>query len=136
MSVDIESFVGMEATYTRTVSESDVYLFAGITGNNSDIHMNHEFMKHSVFKQRIAHGALLVGFMATAASMVKVGKNAAVGYDKIRFTAPVFFGDTITTRYVCTHAEHDRRRLYAECKCTNQNGVVVGVATHIRAIVD
>ena len=61
--------VGDEVSFQRTISESDVYLFAGITGDLSPNHINEAAMRRSRYKRRIAHGALLIGFMSTASTM-------------------------------------------------------------------
>ncbi len=131
--------VGDEVSFTKTVGESDIYLFAGITGDFAAMHVNEEFMKGSSFGRRIAHGALLVGFMSTASSLMidkarpMNGDETPVsaGYDRIRFVAPVFINDTVTTRYRIAEVEPDRRRASAEIEMTKQDGEVVAVATHI-----
>ena len=97
----------------KTVSESDVYLFAGITGDFAPNHVDEEYMRGTPYGRRIAHGALLVGFMSTASTMMveRHGGLAqdetpvSLGYDRIRFIAPVFLGDTVTVTY--TIAEVD-----------------------------
>ena len=93
--------VGDSFTYSKTVSESDVYLFAGITGDFHPNHVNEAYMKKSVYGKRIMHGALGIGFMS-AASSVALDKQSlravSAGYDHIRFIKPVFIGDTITVR--------------------------------------
>ncbi|MDX3928163.1 MAG: MaoC family dehydratase [Shinella sp.] len=129
--------VGQSVTFSKTVSESDVYLFAGITGDLAPVHVNQALMEQSAFGQRIAHGALLVGFMSTLSTMmVAQAQDAhsqgetpvALGYDRIRFTGPVFFGDTVTLTYTITEVDTERRRTTAEIKARNQQGEVVAVA--------
>ena len=61
--------IGREATFTKTVSESDVYLYAGITGDFSPNHVNQVYMERSVWGRRMAHGMLLAGFISTASTM-------------------------------------------------------------------
>ena len=61
--------IGREVTFTKTVSESDVYLYAGITGDFSPNHVNRTYMERSVWGRRMAHGMLLVGFISTASTM-------------------------------------------------------------------
>src|SRR3954452_22962348 len=126
--------------FSKTVGESDVYLFAGITGDFSSNHVNEELMRRSKFGHRVAHGALLVGFMSTVSTrMIETfgrsanGKATAVslGYDRVRFVAPVFIGDTITVRYTITRIEPVRGRSYASIVIVNQRGNEVAVAEHI-----
>ncbi len=132
--------VGQEVTFGKTVSESDVYLFAGLTGDLSANHVNEAVMAKSKFGRRVAHGALVVGFMSTGSTRLietfggsAVGKATAVslGYDRVRFIAPVFFGDTLTVTYRVTRVEPERARTYATIAVVNQDGVQVASAEHI-----
>ena len=132
--------VGQEVEFSKTVGESDVYLFAGITGDFSCNHVNEDVMRRSKFGHRVAHGALMVGFMSTVSTrMIETfgrsaeGKATAVslGYDRIRFLAPVYIGDTITVRYEITRVEPERNRSYAAIVVVNQQGDEIAVADHI-----
>ena len=130
---------GDEVRFSKTVGESDVYLFAGITGDLSYNHVNEEFMRKSSYGRRIAHGALMVGFMSTASTMMielAKGKDVdetpvSLGYDKIRFLGPVFIGDTITVTYRITAVDAARRRSTSEITITNQKGDLVTVGSHV-----
>lgn len=83
----------------RTVTEADVVMFAGISGDWNELHTNAEYMKKSVFGQRIAHGMLTLSIASGLSLRVKqrqpVEVLAFLGMDNVRFTAPVFIGDTI-----------------------------------------
>ena len=129
----------MEVIFSKTVSESDIYLFAGITGDLSPNHVNAEFMKTTPYGQRVAHGALLVGYMSAASSLavergLKVIEGmspVSLGYDRVRFLKPVFIGDTITVVYNVTRTDTEARRSYADIAVTNQRGETVAAATHV-----
>ncbi len=131
--------VGDQVSFSKTVGESDIYMFAGITGDHAAMHVNEEYMKGSSYGRRIAHGALLVGFMSTASSLAidaarrLNGDETPVseGYDRIRFIAPVYIGDTITVDYRITEVDPDKRRATSEIKVANQDGKLVAVASHI-----
>ncbi|MFQ5899300.1 MAG: MaoC family dehydratase [Candidatus Methylomirabilia bacterium] len=131
--------VGDQVRFSKTVGESDIYLFAGITGDFSGNHLNEEYMKHSSFGQRIAHGVLLVGFMSTTSSMmiakcVERGIDetpVSLGYDRIRFLNPVFIGDTVTVTYTIDEVDIERRRSRAKIDVVTQRGETVAVAEHI-----
>ena len=126
--------IGQTVRYSRTVSESDVYLFAGITGDHHPNHVNEEYMKKTRYGRRIAHGALMVGFMSAASSTFAQRIPFPVvsyGYDRIRFVRPVFPGDTITVTYRVTEKDPDKNRCYSDITVTNQSAEVVAVATHI-----
>ena len=128
--------VGTTLYFTKTVSEADVYLFSGITGDFSPNHVDEEYMKHGRYGERLAHGALLVGFISAASSRMRIGRTVSLGYDRVRFTAPVRFGDTITTKYEIVEVDRAKKRIFNQCTCTNQHGEVVGSAVHLRAFVD
>lgn len=136
---DFHVSVGDSISFSKTVSESDVYMFAGITGDLSDVHCNAEYMSKSAFGQRIAHGVLTMGLMSTASTIMytpHVKKYVGLtpvsqGYDRVRFMGPVFFGDTITITYVIEKLEGEKRRALAEVRATNQRGETVATATHI-----
>lgn len=126
--------IGDGVVLEKTISESDVYLFAGITGDFSPNHVNERYMKGSVYGTRIAQGALVVGFTSAAAAMfgIKHGINGvAAGYDRLRFVGAVFFGDTIRTEYRIVRIDRERQRSHAELKVTNQDGKTVLVGEHI-----
>lgn len=131
--------VGDAVAFEKTVGESDVYLFAGITGDFAPNHVNEAFMQKSAYGRRIAHGALLIGFMSTASSLI-IDKHVApggdetpvsLGYDRIRFIGPVFIGDTIRVSYTIKRIEPEKRRSYGEIAVTNQSGATVAVGEHI-----
>jgi len=128
--------VGTTLSFTKTVSESDVYLFAGITGDFSPNHVDAEYMRQGRYGERIAHGALMVGFMSAASARMRVGRTVSLGYDRVRFVAPVRFGDTITTEYTISEIDLAKKRMYNQVTCTNQRGEVVASAINLRAFVD
>ena len=126
--------------FSKTVGESDVYLFAGITGDLAPVHVDQEFMKaNSPFGERIAHGVLVLGFTSTASTMLAARLLAAfgwrsmvsLGYDGIRFIAPVRIDDTITVRYRLLERDPSRRRTTSEFEVVNQRGEKVLVGRHI-----
>jgi 3-hydroxybutyryl-CoA dehydratase len=131
--------VGDQVRFSKTVSESDVYLFAGITGDFAPNHVDEAYMRGTRYGRRIAHGALLVGFMSTASTMMveRHGGLAhgetpvSLGYDRIRFVAPVFLGDTITVTYTISEVDPLRRRSRSRIEVTNQHSDTVAVAEHI-----
>jgi acyl dehydratase len=131
--------VGDQVSFSKTVGESDVYLFAGITGDFSGNHVDEEFMKRSVYGRRIAHGVLLVGYMSTCSTMMIAKANGtasdetpvSLGYDRIRFLGAVFIGDTITVTYRIAEIDPERRRSRSEIEVRNQHGDLVAVAQHI-----
>lgn len=128
---------GHRVTFSKTVGESDVYLFAGITGDLAPNHTDEEFMKSTRYGRRIAHGVLLLGFASTATTMFLkevAASGVSYGYNRVRFTAPVYIGDTITVAYVCREVDAAARRSFADVTVTNQDGVTCLVAEHVLAL--
>ena len=130
--------IGDTVRFSKTVAESDVYLFAGISGDFAPNHVNKAYMEKSGYGGLIAHGALLVGFMSTASTQMASGSRAddsvvgvSLGYDRMRFLAPVYFGDTITVNYTIASIDTEKMRATADIKITNQDGTLVAVATHL-----
>ncbi len=135
---------GDSVSFAKTVGESDVYLFAGITGDFAVNHVNEQYMARSKYGKRIAHGALMIGYASTCSTrMIEqcnglAGDETAVslGYDKVRFLGPVYIGDTVTLTYTVTEVDPVKRRSRSEIRIVNQNGDLVGVAQHILAWVN
>ena len=130
--------VGDTASFSKTVGEYDVYSFAGITGDFSPNHVNKSYMEKSSYGRLQAHGALMVGYMSTASTLAIAHTRAdadetpvSLGYDRIRFLAPVYFGDTITVDYRIGATDPERRRATGDIKITKQDGTLVAIATHI-----
>lgn len=118
-------FVGQTASVTRTISESDVYLFAGITGDQNPAHINEEYAKSTRFKTRIAHGMLSAGLISTVLGMQLPGPGTIYMGQTLKFLAPVHIGDTITAEAEIKTLDPERNRAILTTTCTNQEGAVV-----------
>ncbi|MGH7278201.1 MAG: MaoC family dehydratase [Candidatus Rokuibacteriota bacterium] len=131
--------IGKKVTVSKTVSESDVYLFAGLTGDLSPNHVDEEYMRTTRYGRRIAHGALAIGLMSTASTKIidgLPGTLVSYGYDRVRFPAPLFLGDTVTVTYEIVERDEATRKTFARVTCTTQRGDVVAAATHILKVVE
>ena len=130
--------IGDTTSFTKTVSESDVYQFAGITGDFSPNHVNKAYMEKSSYGRLMAHGALIVGFMSTVSTQIIAHSREAeetpvsVGYDKVRFLKPVFLGDTITVAYTVSEIDVVRRRSTAGIEVANQNLSLIHISEPTR----
>jgi len=134
---DVE--LGLSTRFSKTVSESDVYLFAGITGDLDPNHVDEEYCKRTSLGHRVAHGALIVGYMSAASTRILEDFErpmVSVGYDRIRFIKPVYLGDTINIEYVITSLDRERERIISKVEVRNQQGELVCVADHIMQLVD
>ncbi len=130
--------VGLRTRFTKTVSESDVYLFAGITGDLDPNHVDEEYCRKTSLGHRVAHGALILGYTSAASTRILQDFDrpmVSVGYDRVRFLKPVYFGDTLTVDYEITGVERERERTTAKIEVKNQRDELVAVATHIMQLV-
>lgn len=130
----IQLNVGDTVTFSKTISESDVYLFAGITGDFHPNHVNEAYRKDSVYGTRIVHGALGIGFVSAASSMALERQNlraVSAGYDHIRFLKAILIGDTITVQYTIADKDEERMKTVVDIQIRNGKGEVRTVAKHI-----
>ena len=131
--------IGETASFAKTITEADIVLFAGLTGDFDPIHLNEEYARASAFGRRIAHGGLVMGLLSTTASMmsrrsVERGSTAvsvSLGYDKIRFIRPVFINDTLTARYTIEAIAPAAARSRARVEVVNQAGELCLAGTHV-----
>ncbi len=117
--------VGDKTSVVKTISESDVYLFAGITGDLNPAHTNQVAAEKTIFKGRIAHGILVSGLISTCLGMQLPGPGTIYLSQNLKFTAPVRIGDTITAEVEVTEVIEDRNRVKLKTVCSNQDGKVV-----------
>ena len=117
----------MHATDTVEASPSDPKAFE---------QLGYVYMRAGRYGRRIAHGTLLMGFMSAASARLYLGRTVSLGYDRIRFTAPVYFGDTITTEYRIREIDTEKRRVYADVTCRNERGETGAAGVNVRAFVD
>jgi acyl dehydratase len=133
--------VGERYKFSKTVGEVDVTLFAGLTGDFSDTHINEQYMQErSSLGGRIAHGALLVGYMSTASTLsiahiihdeALTDLPVSAGYDRIRFLKPTFLGDTVTVHYVIDQVDRAAGKSIAKIEVVNQKGELLAVGQHV-----
>lgn len=122
--------IGDSASFAKTLTETDTYLYAGITGDLNPAHTNQVASEQSVFKGRIVHGMLSAGLVSAVLGMQLPGPGTIYVGQELSFRAPVNFGDTITAT-VTAKEKIKGRFVTFDTVCTNQDGTVVvdGVAT-------
>lgn len=122
--------LGDRATFTKTLTETDVYLFAGISGDLNPAHINQVASEQTMFKGRIVHGMLCASLISTVLGMYLPGPGTIYAGQELKFLKPVHIGDTITAE---AEVEEVIKEKFLKMKttCTNQNGEVVieGYAT-------
>lgn len=121
--VDIK--VGDTASMSKTVSEYDIYTFAGLTGDFNPVHVNAEFAKTSMFKERIAHGMLSAGFISAVLGTTLPGANTIYLGQELAFKAAVKIGDTVTATVEVIEKIEAKNRLVLKTVVTNQQGAIV-----------
>ncbi len=121
--------IGDSASHTKTITETDIILFAGITGDFNPLHMDEEFAKIQMFKKRIIHGAFSVGLISAVLGTKLFGPGILYGSQNVKFLKPVFIGDTLsavaTVKDKYTKKEGKLKFLKIETKVYNQNDEVV-----------
>lgn len=129
--------IGSErVTFGRTITESDIVIHAGQTGDNFPHHMDKEWCATQEFQERIAHGTLIFSIAVGMTASVINPRAMSYGYDKLRFVRPVFIGDTITVNAnISDKREHPKRRehglVYESLIVTKQTGETVMVCDHV-----
>lgn len=117
--------VGMTATFAKTVTDADIVLIAGVSGDNNPVHVNEDYARKTIFKGRIAHGMLSVCFISTAIGTRLPGPGAIYVSQSLRFKAPVRVGDTVTARVTVKELMPEKKRVVLTTVCTVGETVVV-----------
>lgn len=126
--------IGDKASMTKTVTEYDVYTFAGVTGDFNPVHINIEFAKNTMFKERIAHGMLSAGFISAVIGTSLPGANSIYVGQELSFKAPVKIGDTVTATVEVVEKIEEKKRVILRTTVANQDGTLVvdGKATMLK----
>jgi 3-hydroxybutyryl-CoA dehydratase len=114
--------LGQSAHFTKTITETDVILYAGITGDLNPAHIDQTYAEQSRFGGRIAHGMLTAGLISATLAMKLPGPGSIYLTQSLRFTKPVRIGDTVTARVEVLELIPAKRRARLSTKCTNQHG--------------
>jgi 3-hydroxybutyryl-CoA dehydratase len=117
--------VGDTDQFSKTISESDIYMFAGITGDLNPAHVNEEYAKNTFFKGRIAHGLLLGGLISTVIGTRLPGPGTIYLKQTLNFLAPVRINDTITAKVEVAEIIKEKNKVGLKTTCVNQKDVVV-----------
>ena len=120
-----EMKIGDSASFTKTISETDIYLYAGISGDFNPAHVNQTEAEKGMFGKRIAHGMLSAGLISAVLGTLLPGPGTIYMGQELRFTKPVAIGDTITATATVAELIPEKNRAILDTVCTNQNGDVV-----------
>lgn len=117
--------VGEKAYFAKTMTNTDMLMFAGVTGDVNLLPINDEFAKNTIFKKRVAHGMLTASLVTNIIGMKLPGYGSRVKKQKVRFTNPVFIGDTIEIGVEITAIDVANNTADFEIQATNQDGKTV-----------
>lgn len=116
---------GTTARFSRTITDADVALFAGVSGDMNPVHIDAEYASRTRFGQRVAHGALIASYVSNVIGNQLPGRGAIYLSSSLRFTKPAFIGDTVTVTVRVKDVRADRPILTLEVNCTNQRDETV-----------
>jgi 3-hydroxybutyryl-CoA dehydratase len=120
---------GMTASYAKTVTDADIVLFAGVSGDTNPVHLNDEFARETMFKGRIAHGMLSASLISTVFGTKMPGPGCIYMSQTLRFKAPVRPGDTVTARVTVVELKPEKKQARFDCVClVNGKAVLDGEA--------
>ena len=118
--------IGEEAFFTKTITEYDVYSFAGITGDFNSVHVNDVYAKQSMFGKRIAHGMLVGSFISTVLGQRLPGPGTIYLEQNLKFLKPVYIGDTVTAKVKVKEIIKEEKGIYSlETTVINQDDIIV-----------
>lgn len=130
---------GDSVSFSKTITEADLVLFAGITGDFDPIHMDEVYARATPLGRRIAHGALVLSLCSTVAAMIAKrareggaeGVALSLGYDRVRFVAPVYPGETLTATYTVGTVDEAAARTVSPVEVRKEDGTLALAATHV-----
>ena len=117
--------IGMYDSLGKTVTESDVVIFAGTSLDVNPLHLNEKYAKTTMFKGRIAHGMIGAGLISAVLGTKLPGQGTIYLSQNLKFIAPVKIGDTITAKVEIVELNQEKKKVGLKTTCTNQNGVLV-----------
>jgi len=120
-----EMQIGDKAEFSKSITEADLVMFAGITGDMNPVHVNSEFAKMTAFGKRIVHGILSIGLISNVLGTQLPGPGVLYLNQTCKFLKPVFIGDTITAMVEVTAKDESLNKVRLRTYCFNQNNQLV-----------
>lgn len=118
-------FVGQKTSFSRTITETDIVLFAGLSGDYNPVHVDQEYAADTRFGKRIAHGLLTTTFLSRLLGMELPGQGSVYLEQTLKFTKPVYIGDTITASAEIIDIDEERGIIKLETICRKQDETIV-----------
>ena len=117
--------IGQSASYTRTITESDIQQFGAVSGDLNPLHFDEDYAKTTIFRGRIAHGMLSASFLSTVLGTQLPGAGSIFLSATIRFKAPVRIGDTVIAMCIIREILAPKGRVTFDCVCKVGDSVVI-----------
>lgn len=124
-----EISIGQSASYSKTIDERDIILFAAVSGDVNPVHLDADFAAGTLFKERIAHGMWTGAIVSAALALTLPGPGAIYLNQNLSFRAPVKIGDTVTVKLTVTEKREDKKYVTLDCNIVNQHDKTVAVGT-------
>ena len=117
--------IGMEVSYSQTITDADVKAFSGISGDKNPVHMSEEYAQKSRYKKRIAHGLMSASYFSALFGTKIPGEGCVYVAQSLRFKRAVYLGDTVTATVIVEKIDLDKRRVFFKTICTVKNKIVI-----------
>lgn len=119
-----ELSIGMSESYTQTITDSDVKMFAGLSADHNPIHVDQIYAESSRYKKRIAHGLLSASFFSGIFGTKLPGEGCVYASQSLFFKRPVYLGDTVTAKVTISKIDVEKKRVYFLTQCFVRNKIV------------
>jgi 3-hydroxybutyryl-CoA dehydratase len=116
---------GMFETFSKTITDADIVMFAGVSGDTNPVHLDENYAAASPFKTRIAHGMLSSSLLSAVLGTKLPGPGTIYLSQTLKFKAPVRIGDTVCARATIAEIDEARKRVRLDCTCTVGDTVVI-----------
>lgn len=117
--------IGMEVSYSQTITDTDVKAFSGISGDKNPLHMDDEYAKNSRYKKRIAHGMLSASFFSALFGTKIPGEGCVYISQSLKFKRPVYLDDTVIASVIVTNVDLAKKRVFFQTVCKVNNKIVI-----------
>ena len=116
--------VGMESSYSQTVTDADIKAFAGVSGDRNPVHLDEKYAEASRYKKRIAHGLMTASYFSALFGTKIPGEGCVYVSQNLAFKRPVYVGDTVIATVQVTEIKLEKRRVYFRTTCKVNNKIV------------
>ncbi len=117
--------IGMEVSYSQTITDADIKAFSGISGDKNPVHMSDEYAEKSRFKKRIAHGLMSASYFSALFGTRIPGEGCVYVSQSLQFKRPVYLGDTVTATVIVKAVDLKKRRVFFRTICKVKNKIVI-----------